>query len=60
MVLQLTISPAGDVTDCTMLSSELNDPDLEHKIIARVKLFHFEAKDVEPITARKTIEFFPG
>ena len=60
MVLQLTISPAGEVTDCTMLSSELNDPDLEHKIVARVKLFRFEAKDVEPITARKTIEFFPG
>lgn len=60
MVLQLTISPAGDVTDCTMLSSELNDPDLEHKIVARVKLFRFEAKDVEAITARKTIEFFPG
>ena len=60
MVLQLTISPAGEVTDCVMLSSELNDPDLEHKIIARVKLFRFEAKDVEAITARKTIEFFPG
>jgi len=60
MVLQLTISPAGEVTDCVMLSSELNDPDLEHKIIARVKLFRFEAKDVETITARKTIEFFPG
>ena len=60
MVLQLTISPAGEVTDCTMLSSELNDPDLEHKIVARVKLFRFEPKDVEPITARKTIEFFPG
>ncbi len=41
-------------------SSELNDPDLEHKIVARVKLFRFEAKDVEAITARKTIEFFPG
>ena len=26
MVLQLTISPAGEVTDCRMLSSELNDP----------------------------------
>ena len=60
MVLSLTISPGGDVTECTMLSSELNDPDLEHKIIARVKLFKFEPKDVEPITARKTIEFFPG
>jgi len=60
IVLQVTISPAGEVTDCTMLSSELNDPDLEHKIVARVKLFRFEAKDVETITAKKTIEFFPG
>jgi protein TonB len=59
MVLQLTISPAGEVTDCRMLSSELNDPELENKIVARVKLFKFEAKDVETITARKTIEFFP-
>jgi protein TonB len=60
MVLQLTISPAGDVTDCRVLSSELNDPELENKIVARVKLFKFEPKDVETITARKTIEFFPG
>jgi periplasmic protein TonB len=59
IVLQLTISPAGEVTDCRLLSSELNDPDLEHKIVARVKLFRFEAKDVEAITARKTLEFFP-
>ncbi|MDE2219962.1 MAG: TonB family protein [Gammaproteobacteria bacterium] len=59
IVLQLTISPAGEVTDCRLLSSELNDPDLERKIVARVKLFRFEAKDVEAITARKTLEFFP-
>jgi periplasmic protein TonB len=60
IVLAVTISPAGEVTNCTLLSSELNDPELESKIIARVKLFRFEAKDVETITAKKTIEFFPG
>jgi len=59
IVLQLTISPSGEVTDCRLLSSELNDDDLERKIVARVKLFRFEAKDVESITARKTLEFFP-
>ena len=59
IVLQLTISPSGEVTDCRLLSSELNDDDLERKIVARVKLFRFEAKDVEAITARKTLEFFP-
>jgi len=60
LVLSLTIAPSGEVTDCQLISSELNDPDLEHKIIARVKLFRFDAKDVETITAKKTIEFFPG
>jgi len=59
LVLQLTISPAGEVTDCRVLSSELNDPELEGKIVGRVRLFRFEAKDVEAITARKTIEFSP-
>jgi TonB family protein len=59
LVLELTISPAGDVTACRLVSSELNEPTLESKIVARVKLFKFEAKDVESITVRKTIEFFP-
>jgi TonB family protein len=60
LVLELTISPAGDVTDCRVISSELKDEELERKIVARVKLFKFEARDVETITARKTIEFFPA
>lgn len=60
VVLQLTITPAGEVTDCRVLSSELGDDDLEKKIVARVRLFRFEARDVEAITARKTIEFFPN
>ena len=32
---------------CRVVSSELNDPDLESKIVARVRLFHFDAKDVD-------------
>jgi TonB family protein len=60
LVLEFTIAPNGDVTMCRVVSSELNDPDLERKIIARVRLFRFEAKDVEAITTTKPIEFFPG
>jgi protein TonB len=60
LVLELTITPAGDVADCRVISSELGDAELERKIVARVKLFKFEARDVETITARKTIEFFPA
>ena len=60
LVLEFTITPAGEVTDCHVVSSELHDEDLERKIVARVKLFKFEARDVEMFTAKKTIEFFPG
>jgi TonB family protein len=60
LVLEFTISPAGEVTECHVVSSELKDPDLERKIVARVKLFRFEAKDVASITTTKPIEFVPS
>jgi hypothetical protein len=42
------------------VSSELNDPELERKIIARVRQIRFTGRDVENITTTKPIEFFPG
>ncbi len=60
LVLRLTIAPNGSVTFCEVVSSELNDADLERKLVQRVKLFRFEAKDVEPITTTKPIDFFPA
>lgn len=60
LVLEITIAPSGDVTGVRVVSSELGDSELERKIVARVKLFRFEAKDVETITANKPIDFFPA
>jgi TonB family protein len=60
LVLEFTISPSGDVTMCRVVSSELNDPELESRIVARVRLFHFDARDVESITTTKPIDFFPS
>jgi len=60
LVLEFTIAPSGEVTMCRLVSSELGDPELENKIVLRVKLFRFEAKDVEPITTTKPIDFFPA
>lgn len=60
LVLEITIAPDGSVTNCSVLSSELNDADLERKLVARVKLFRFEARDVETITTTKPIDFFPA
>lgn len=60
LVLEITIAPDGSVTNCSVVSSELNDADLERKLVARVKLFRFEARDVEAITTTKPIDFFPA
>ena len=60
LVLEFTIAASGEVTECHVVSSELKDPDLERKIVARVKLFRFEAKDVASITTTKPIEFVPS
>ena len=60
LVLEFTIAPSGEVTMCRVVSSELHDEDLEARIVARVKSFRFESKDVEPITTTKPIDFFPA
>ena len=60
IVLRLTIDPNGTVSSCEMVSSELNDPELERKLVQRIKMFRFEAKDVEAITTTKPIDFFPA
>ncbi len=60
VVVQLTIAPNGDVTDCHILSSELKNEELEKKLVTRIKLFHFEAKEVETMTTSKPLDFLPG
>ena len=60
VVLEITISPAGDITAARVISSDLNDPEFESKLLARIKLFKFEAKDVATLTATKPIDFFPA
>ena len=56
----MTIAPSGEVTECRVVSSDLGDADLERKLVARVKMFRFEARDVAPMTTTKPIEFFPA
>jgi TonB family protein len=60
LVLRLTIAPTGEVTFCEIVSSELGDADLERKLVQRIKMFRFEARDVEAITTTKPIDFFPA
>jgi protein TonB len=60
LVLRLTIDPSGAVTLCEVVSSELSDEELERRLVQRVKMFRFEARDVESITTTKPIDFFPA
>jgi TonB family protein len=60
VVLEITISPAGDITSARIVSSDLNAPEFESKLLARVRLFKFDAKDVATLTATKPIDFFPA
>jgi len=60
VVLSLTIEPSGEVSAVEVLSSELNNPELERKLVQRIKLFRFDAKDVARLTTTKPINFFPA
>lgn len=50
VVVKLTIAPSGAVTACELVSSELGDPDLERKVVQRVLLLNFGAKNVPEYT----------
>lgn len=60
LVLEFTIAPSGEITNVRVVSSELNDPELEKKILARVRQIRFKPADVEPLTVSKPIDFFPA
>ena len=60
VVLELTIAPSGKVTACRVISSELGDPALERKLVARVKLFRFPGRDVDTMVATYPLDFIPG
>jgi TonB family protein len=60
VVLEITIAPSGDITAARVVSSDLKDPEFENKLVARIRLFKFEAKDVAALTATKPIDFFPA
>jgi protein TonB len=60
IVLELTIDPTGAVTSCKVLSTEINDPEMERKLVQRVKMFRFKDNDVATVTTTKPIDFFPA
>ena len=60
IVFQITIAPTGEVTSVTIKSSELNNPSLESRLMARIKRFNFGQRSVEKVTVTFPIEFLPS
>lgn len=60
IVLELTIAPSGAVTAIRIVSSELQDPDLETRLLKRIKQFKFGAQVVEEVKVTYPIDFLPS
>lgn len=59
VVLKFTIAPNGRISAVEILSSELDDEDLEAKILTKVRTMNFGAKDVPAVTTDFTLNFYP-
>jgi len=60
VVLELKIAPAGNVLDCRIVSSDLKSPELESKLLARIRQFDFGAKDVDQMNVTWPVDFLPS
>lgn len=60
VVVELKIAPAGNVLECRVVSSELKTPELEAKLLARIRMFDFSAKDVEQMVVTWPVDFLPS
>ena len=60
VVLKLNIAPSGNVVDCRIESSELRTPELEAKLLARIRQFDFGAKDVDVMIVTWPVDFLPS
>ena len=59
VTIKLVIQPTGAVSSASIVSSELYDPALEKKLLARVRLINFGAADVATTTLNYSFEFLP-
>lgn len=60
VVLELKIAPGGNVVECRIVSSELAAPDLNAKLLSRIRQFDFGAKDVDTMVVSWPVDFLPS
>eukprot|EP01026_Neomeris_dumetosa_P062032 TRINITY_DN58631_c1_g1_i5.p1 TRINITY_DN58631_c1_g1~~TRINITY_DN58631_c1_g1_i5.p1 ORF type:complete len:147 (+),score=2.49 TRINITY_DN58631_c1_g1_i5:392-832(+) len=56
---KIVIEPSGKVSDILLVSSELNHPDLNRRILDILKQLDFGAEDVQQTTVGWKINFLP-
>lgn len=59
VMFKLVIEPDGSVSDAKVVSSELNDDDLERKLLAAIRFINFGAADVLQTTLDYSFDFLP-
>ncbi len=59
LMLEMTIEPNGEVSSCRVVSSELNSPKLENKIVKRMYLADFGVENVLQTTINIPLPFRP-
>jgi hypothetical protein len=59
-VVELKIAPSGEVIGCRVVSTELKTPDLESKLVTRIRGFDFGAKDVDTMVVTWPVDFLPS
>jgi TonB family protein len=60
VVMNIVIEPSGQISDVSIVTSELRDPELEAALIRRVRMISFPANSgVIRTTLRQTFDFLP-
>lgn len=61
IVFEITIAADGSVTNVKVLSSELNNPELEHKLVIKIKSFLFQPKQgAGTLVVSYPLDFIPS
>ncbi len=59
VVVKIVIDPTGQVVDASIVSSELKNPALEAKILAKIKSINFATANVAKSTINYSFDFLP-
>ena len=60
VTFEIKIAPTGEVLSCKVTFSELNAPEVEAKLVARIRMIDFGAKDVDVTIEKLPYDFVPS